>query len=344
MKALTCEMCGSTNLIKEGDVFICQSCGTKYSVEAAKKMMVEGTVNIKGTVKVDSSEELKNLYALARRAKATDDSANARKYYDMILLKDPQSWEATFYSTYYTAMSCKIAEIESAGIKVQNCIAPVIGLIKKLPEEEQVKSITTIYVDLRSIANMLYNAAYNHFEGIDPTIQQNYVQEMIDNCVSGETILDIFANTIEREYGDKFSKLYCECWKKCIEMRNKIVPHLDKDANSKLLDMWADKIKKYESDYVRPETNSSGCYVATAVYGSYDCPPVWTLRRFRDYTLDETWYGRVFIHIYYAISPTLVHWFGDTTWFKTLWRMPLDKLVNRLNRKGVASTPYADKY
>ncbi len=25
---------------------------------------------------------------------------------------------------------------------------------------------------------------------------------------------------------------------------------------------------------------SSGCYIATAVYGSYDCPPVWTLRRF----------------------------------------------------------------
>ena len=37
MKALTCEMCGSTNLIKEGGVYVCQSCGTKYSVEEAKK-------------------------------------------------------------------------------------------------------------------------------------------------------------------------------------------------------------------------------------------------------------------------------------------------------------------
>lgn len=27
-----------------------------------------------------------------------------------------------------------------------------------------------------------------------------------------------------------------------------------------------------------------GCYVATCVYGSYDCPEVWTLRRFRDYS------------------------------------------------------------
>lgn len=47
--------------------------------------------------------------------------------------------------------------------------------------------------------------------------------------------------------------------------------------------------------------SNSGCYIATYVYGSYDCPQVWTLRRFRDYTLHETWYGRAFIKCYYAI-------------------------------------------
>lgn len=65
-------------------------------------------------------------------------------------------------------------------------------------------------------------------------------------------------------------------------------------------------------------TKSGGCYVATAVYGSYDCPEVWTLRRYRDYSLAETWYGRAFIHAYYAISPTIVKWFGDTDWFKRM--------------------------
>ena len=87
-----------------------------------------------------------------------------------------------------------------------------------------------------------------------------------------------------------------------------------------------------------------GCYVATAVYGSYNCPEVWTLRRFRDNTLDTTWYGRAFIKTYYAISPTLVRWFGDTSWFKSFWRKPLDKLVASLRNKGVEDTPYIDKY
>ena len=92
------------------------------------------------------------------------------------------------------------------------------------------------------------------------------------------------------------------------------------------------------------ETKRGGCYVATAVYGSYDCPEVWTLRRFRDDTLDRTWYGRAFIRTYYAISPTLVRWFGACGWFQRLFRAPLDRLVARLHRRGVQDTPYRDKY
>lgn len=90
-------------------------------------------------------------------------------------------------------------------------------------------------------------------------------------------------------------------------------------------------------------SSSGGCYVATAVYGSYDCPQVWTLRRYRDYTLAETWYGRAFIKTYYAISPTLVKWFGHTEWFKNMWREKLDRMVSELQAEGVESTPYKDK-
>lgn len=87
----------------------------------------------------------------------------------------------------------------------------------------------------------------------------------------------------------------------------------------------------------------SGCYVATAVYGSYDCPQVWTLRRYRDNILASTWYGRAFIHTYYAISPTLVKWFGHTEWFKKMWKGKLDSMVKKLQNEGVESTPYEDK-
>lgn len=106
----------------------------------------------------------------------------------------------------------------------------------------------------------------------------------------------------------------------------------------------------YEEELAESQRNNQqshqegGCYVATCVYGSYDCPEVWTLRRFRDDTLDATWYGRLFIKCYYAISPTIVKWFGDTRWFKSFWKKRLDKMVQDLNAKGVKNTQYNDKY
>ena len=90
-------------------------------------------------------------------------------------------------------------------------------------------------------------------------------------------------------------------------------------------------------------SSSGGCYVATCVYGSYDCPQVWTLRRFRDDTLGSTWFGRLFIRTYYATSPTLVKWFGKTRWFKRMFRGALDRLVFGLNTRGVSDTPYQDR-
>lgn len=96
-----------------------------------------------------------------------------------------------------------------------------------------------------------------------------------------------------------------------------------------------------ESNYDKEQ--NSGCYIATAVYGSYDCPEVWTLRRYRDYILSETWYGRTFIKIYYSTSPMLVKWFGNTKWFKAIWKFKLDKLVAYLQINGIKSSPYQDK-
>ena len=132
--------------------------------------------------------------------------------------------------------------------------------------------------------------------------------------------------------------------------------YLRKDLSSKsanqedvnIINTLIDEEKEYNPDFSEGKVNltqrtSSGCYVATAVYGSYDCPQVWTLRRYRDDMLAQTWYGRMFIRAYYAISPTLVKWFGNTAWFKNMWKPKLDRMVERLNGEGVENTPYEDK-
>ncbi len=350
MKQLTCEMCGSTDLMKQDGVFVCQSCGTKYSVEEAKKMMVEGTVDVSGsTIKVDTSGELKNLYELARRAKADNNSENAQKYYEQIITKDPSSWEANFYTVYYQSMNCKIGEIGVAAARVMNCEDTVFNLIKNnvLDADEQRKAVDEVAARLISISNMLFNAYKNHYDGIDAQIQNRFVQEYANNCSLCREVAYAGGNNIISIFGDKYADIAVECWKLGVRQHNILNGvFTDKQGNAAVINSYNEKIKKYDSTYQAPQTNMTqdgGCYVATAVYGSYDCPQVWTLRRFRDYTLAESWYGRAFIRTYYAISPTLVKWFGKTEWFKKMWQGKLDRLVAKLQSEGVESTPYEDR-
>lgn len=89
--------------------------------------------------------------------------------------------------------------------------------------------------------------------------------------------------------------------------------------------------------------SSGGCYIATCVYGSYDCPQVWTLRRFRDFRLSKSFWGRIFIRTYYKISPKAVKLFGNKNWFRTFWKKQLDKMIFKLQRDGYDNTPYYDR-
>ena len=82
-----------------------------------------------------------------------------------------------------------------------------------------------------------------------------------------------------------------------------------------------------------------GCYIATAVYGSYDCPEVRVLRRFRDGCLRKSAAGRAFVRAYYALSPGAVRLFGNSRAWNGFWRAFLDRLVGRLRESGYGDTP-----
>ena len=49
MQAIKCEVCGSSDLIKQDGIFVCRYCGMQYSLPEVQKML--------GTVKIDRTEE-----------------------------------------------------------------------------------------------------------------------------------------------------------------------------------------------------------------------------------------------------------------------------------------------
>ena len=613
MKQLTCEMCGSTDMLKEDGVFVCQSCGTKYSVEEAKKLMIEGTVEVQGTVKVDKTKETEALLERAFNFLEDGNFDSAIVYCEKVLDIDPKNARAylgklmsdlqvkhqadikncyidfTKNDNYKKAIRYADTTLESTlnayaeyfnnsvapilnpldpfyfkthqgknkfiitGVKdktiefveIPNCVVSIgddtfedcrnlVSIVIPngvmhigntafknctsltsitLPDSitsigsgvfENCKSLASIIIPngVTSIGDYAFNnckklksvtipnsvtsigdCAFSH-SGIKsivipdsvtsigfcvfsechhlsnittpslpipsdeeqddedvprrptwgiilPSIDEEDQASLSITITSGTTIPDsAFSNCLcvaSITISDSVTSIGSYAFRACRNLQNITIPdsvtnigfnafascenlvNIDippyintieafafsgckgltsvtippnvKNIKSYAFERCSSLAKVYISNNMTeiddkafynsarveilylhgvtdtgsniveivgknsPNSSSkkSGCYVATCVYGSYDCPQVWTLRRFRDDTLGATWYGRLFIRAYYAISPTLVKWFGKTNWFKKLWRGKLDRMVAKLQSNGVEDTPYEDK-
>ena len=415
MKQLTCEMCGGTDLVKQGGVFVCQACGTKYSVEEAKKMMIEGKVDVSGsTIKVDNSASIANYFKLAESAYDSDNQKEAENYCNKIIEIEPENYKAWL-------LKGKAAGWQStlANIRIEESVNCFTKALDSAPDKEKNKIKKEASKEIEKLSTALMNLSCNHFEEFvsDSTTSsilknlesaESYSLVLLDKCgVSADGFKKeiatrinnaamnawndkVYPNYKEDDHPSKYSwdrfieegdyvlillsaaiNLYDNDdeediirYKNMIAVQTKLINSwsytyenggyikdysLTKEAKSRRIDKimeWHQKIKEIDPNYVipaRPIPQSAGCFVATAVYGSYNCPQVWTLRRYRDFNLARTWYGRTFIRIYYFISPVLVKWFGQTTWFKKIWKSILDRLIHNLQNKGYESTPYNDR-
>ena len=133
MKALTCEMCGSTNLIKQDGVYVCQSCGTKYSVEEAKKLMVDVPDDKISSVQINQSSEIQNFLSLAQSAIDSVNGAEAYSYANRALEIEPQNAQAWFLKMKAAGLTAilkdlKVLDVIQAG---NNAIKFSNGELKK---------------------------------------------------------------------------------------------------------------------------------------------------------------------------------------------------------------------
>lgn len=167
MKALVCEMCSSHDIVKQDGMYVCQSCGTKYTPEDAKSLMteIEGTVDVSGsTVKVDNSDSLSNLRQLAVRARLTGNTESAAKYYEMVAMQDPNDWEAAFYSVFYQSSNTNIAGIVTAANRVTNTIPSTMQMIKSsVPQEEQQAAYMNVVSSVKSLCESMHSSASAHY-------------------------------------------------------------------------------------------------------------------------------------------------------------------------------------
>jgi hypothetical protein len=75
---------------------------------------------------------------------------------------------------------------------------------------------------------------------------------------------------------------------------------------------------------------SSKCFVAAAVYGSYTAPQVIALSEFRDNCLMICSLGRIFVKIYYKLSPPFALWLKDKQMAKSVLRIFFNTIISVL--------------
>ena len=379
--AAKCTQCGANIEVDDTkEAGICKFCGTAFVTEKAinnYNTYVTNNNNFAGANINVMGADIDNLIVLAKNAQEVGNYDEAKNYYSKVLELQPTNCDALVGKGISALYSSNLGDIKS-----DELIGYISKAIEYKKKEENISKQDLNQFIVES-AKALYQAAtvvfqvskthYDEYWKLENSAPEywNRLGKVVKIFIYVVSLTepDNIRQSEEGKFcyleGMKFIVICCVeiCKQRQYvsgivnpgqilesEVKSEIKPNASlHQTYMELYDKMCEKIKEVEEDYQPDSINRNkeiqgGCYIATSVYGSYDCPQVWTLRRFRDYTLDESRYGRAFIKYYYAISPTFVKWFGDTKWFKRFWKSKLDKIVSNLNKKGVEDTCYHDKY
>lgn len=188
---MKCEMCGGTDLIKQDGFFVCQNCFTKYSVEEAKKIMVEfdGPVEITGSVKIDKNYE--TIVKMADDAYANRNYKEAYDYYTQYLEQFPNDYERKFCRALSYGWGTKIAQMNHVDIAVNyldeycGCVVADTSLSDKDKSSKIAKSFTETFSLLVAVFNLSRSI---------------YVDDGVTSIRSYNEFLDSVTFIVERQF------------------------------------------------------------------------------------------------------------------------------------------------
>ena len=95
MKKIVCELCECMEFTKDGGMFICNGCGTKYTAEEARGLMREVEGAAPAVVPAgNSGQQLDNILVLAEAAYEANNNAEAENYCNQAIVLDAACYKA----------------------------------------------------------------------------------------------------------------------------------------------------------------------------------------------------------------------------------------------------------
>lgn len=253
--AAKCTQCGANIEVDDSkEAGICPHCGTAFVTE---KAINNYTINISTSV-FNEEMSMENIYLLARRAAENKNYDNAEKYYDMILLKDPNDWEANFGSVFYKSMQTSIENISEAAVDVFNNLETTFSLIQNISSRgEEISAVKDVYTLAFGMACLFYENSVNTYNEIDSKLKNQYYEGHIDRVTSCCALLYRLGDMIDNYYhkNNVVGSLACNAWKEGISKNTEFYNNLfgkTKKQHKKIMKKYVKKIKEYEPSYHRP--------------------------------------------------------------------------------------------
>ena len=375
LKKSKCPNCGEISEVDDSEFnVVCRYCGVPYMPREGIDNYNKHINDVVESINIDTvniNNESVNNYALLGIAALKDGNHEKCGFYaDDILKRKEDSPEGLLLKAFFVSNNYSkeegidnyLSSLKYA--KDQELINLIISTLKKdilsfsnnnylYLFEQLLKRKDNFYKDLFSYCLMCYFIDFDEKTyTIDELKQYFNEEEKLISSLDNKEIYLLFNNLFLFEN----NKLVSSCYLK--EIRKEIDKYLtkkDKTNTSYYFYLNDEKIVSFNfsveneklDQYLKDNnfdinTIKGGCYIASCVYGSYNTKEVWILRRYRDYKLSKNILGRLFIKIYYLISPLMLRMFSNQKWFISLNKKILDKFVNKLNKEGYESTPYKD--
>lgn len=173
---------------------------------------------------------------LARQAREEDNTEDAKRFYDIIRVENPEDGEARYFYAYYALFEGKISEIKTRFENVCNVIMPSITNLFNSENKEKETIINDI---VKSFVPLVSKAAEN-------------ADEMDYILLYGSKTLCELSDLLETY---KFDTLVCFTLKEVISLEFKYILSQDVEVFKKSVKILVSKVKQYDPSYEPPTLN-----------------------------------------------------------------------------------------
>ena len=211
---------------------------------------------------INNESNPENIRTVARRAHHDRNTDLAKYYFNKLLIVDPSSWEAYFYTLYYDIMTCRTGKIAE---KCENMISGMETALQMMFDSvtdptQRRNNMHQIAVDFMVLEDNLTEKIFDEYERSKNADYTDYIvyYSAVAIC-AGE-----YCAVMYKVFGNAEVPLYYDCWCKTVDMFSTAIKNLKKKYGAfvtlnvirtmkNVARKHIENIRKYNPSYVKPK-------------------------------------------------------------------------------------------